>query len=53
MNEKVFTWTGEYGDNRKRAARETEPGVIDYDGLLFDGWGNVLGGRLPPDADDE
>ena len=44
LNNSVITWTGDKGGEWKRYARQHAAGVMEFDGLLFDGWGNVLGG---------
>jgi len=44
LNDSIVTWTGEKVSEWKQYARPHTVGVIEFDGLLFDGWGNVLGG---------
>jgi|SoiMetStandDraft_2_1073263.scaffolds.fasta_scaffold232349_1 predicted ATPase len=44
LNDEIVTWTGEHGDDFAKHARKHSEGVMEYDGRLFDGWGNVLGG---------
>ena len=44
QHDRMIPWTGEdCEDWRKRAERRGE-GIISYNGMLFDGWGNPLGG---------
>ena len=43
-NDQIVTWTAELADNWRQYASDRGDGVIEWDGLLFDGWGNVLGG---------
>jgi hypothetical protein len=44
LNDQIVTWTGELKDDWVKKAKPHTIGVIEFDGLLFDGWGNVLGG---------
>jgi hypothetical protein len=46
LNDVIVTWTGEQFGEWKQYAMDdpSHPGVVSFDGLLFDGWGNVLGG---------
>jgi len=44
LNDTVVTWTGDKADEWRQYARPYALGVIEFDRLLFDGWGNVLGG---------
>ena len=44
LNDKMIPWTGERAESwREHASRHAE-GVIEWDGLLFDGWAEALGG---------
>ncbi len=46
LNDQIITWTADKEDVehwREHAVPHAE-GVIAWDGLLIDGWGNVLGG---------
>jgi hypothetical protein len=40
----IVTWTGEDAAGFRRRAQVREPGLIEFDQWVFDGWGNVLGG---------
>jgi hypothetical protein len=42
--DRIITWTGERAGDWVRNARVPADGLVEWDGLLFDGWGNVLGG---------
>jgi hypothetical protein len=44
LNDQIVTWTGELKDDWVKKAKPHTIGVMEFDGLLFDGWGNVLGG---------
>ena len=43
LNDRTFEWEPDQRWLYKQYAREVEPGVISFDGLLLDGW-------LPIDA---
>jgi hypothetical protein len=40
---KMIPWTGEHADHFRFACRQREDGV-EWGDMLFDGWGNPLGG---------
>jgi len=44
LNDKIVAWTGEEAAEWKKHAKPHTVGVVEFGGLLFDGWGNVLGG---------
>ena len=44
LNDQIITWTGDDAELWKAWARTDAEGVVAFDGLFFDGWGNVLGG---------
>jgi hypothetical protein len=44
LNDQIIPWTGEDAEHWRRYASPHAPGVIEWDGLLIDGRGNVLGG---------
>ena len=36
--DRLLPWSPSFQRSYKRTARELTPGVVDYDGLLLDGW---------------
>ena len=44
LNDTIIPWTGEDAANFKQFANYDDDGTVEWDGLIFDGWGNVLGG---------
>jgi hypothetical protein len=44
LNDRIIVWTGELGDRYVDGSRPRSDGIVEWDGLLLDGWGNVLGG---------
>lgn len=44
LNDKMIAWTGEHQASWREHANDHSEGVIEWDGLLFDGWGEALGG---------
>jgi hypothetical protein len=38
LNEKVFDWKPEWADDYRQHADQFDDGVIEWDGLLLDGW---------------
>jgi hypothetical protein len=44
LNDIIITWTGELHANFKATAIVRPDGIVEWDGRLLDGWGNVLGG---------
>jgi hypothetical protein len=43
-SDQIITWTGEEADDFRRARVVHEDGSVEWNGQVFDGWGNVLGG---------
>jgi len=37
-HDRVLPWSPSFRRSYERTARELTPGVVDYDGLLLDGW---------------
>jgi hypothetical protein len=44
LNDKIIPWTGELKENWLANARPHAEDVVAWDGLLFDGWDEPLGG---------
>jgi hypothetical protein len=44
VSDTIITWSGEEADNFRRHRVLREDGAIAWQGFVFDGWGNVLGG---------
>jgi hypothetical protein len=44
LKDEIVTWTGEERDLYVASAKPQSDGVVEWDGRLLDGWGNVLGG---------
>ena len=44
LSDRIIPWTGEDQDHWRKYAKTHIDGVIAWNGLLIDGWGNVLGG---------
>lgn len=46
LNDKIITWLAEEDmiANYREYATLDEEGLVSWDGLILDGWGNVLGG---------
>jgi hypothetical protein len=42
--DEIVTWDGDRADDFRRNAVRNPDGTVEWDGLLLDGWGNVLGG---------
>jgi hypothetical protein len=40
----IVTWTGEHRDDYAIHAKAHSDGAVEWNGMLLDGWGNVLGG---------
>jgi hypothetical protein len=41
LNERILTWKQEWADDYRRWAEEFDDGIIEWDGLLLDGWSPV------------
>lgn len=41
---KIVTWTGERALEYVAHAELQPDGTVEFDGTVYDGWGNVLGG---------
>jgi hypothetical protein len=44
LNDKMVPWTGEQAASWRRYSKRHPEGVMEWDGLLFDGWAEALGG---------
>ena len=44
LGDNVVPWTGEMSEDWLRRARPRSDGLVEWDGLLFDGWDEPLGG---------
>ena len=44
VSDTIITWTGDKGGEWKQYAKRHTVGIMEFEGYLFDGWGNVLGG---------
>ena len=44
LTDSVVTWTGDEAQAFREAAIVHPDGSVEWNGYLFDGWGNVLGG---------
>jgi hypothetical protein len=44
FSDKIETWTGENAADYQGNAIENADGSVEWRGLVFDGWGDVLGG---------
>lgn len=44
ISDTIITWSGEEADAFRRSRVEREDGTVGWNGFVFDGWGNVLGG---------
>jgi hypothetical protein len=40
----IISWSGEEADAFRCSHVERQDGTIGWNGFVFDGWGNVLGG---------
>ena len=43
-SDRIVTWTGDYADNFRLNRLLNDDGSMEWDGQVYDGWGNVLGG---------
>jgi len=43
-SDKIVTWDGERHEHYRRNCQPKPDGTVEYDGMVLDGWGNVLGG---------
>ena len=44
LNDTIEPWTGENAEDYKQNSIAHPDGTIEWQGMIFDGWGNVLGG---------
>jgi len=44
ISDTIVTWTGDKGGEWQQYAKRHTVGIIEFEGYLFDGWGDVLGG---------
>jgi len=44
LNERIIPWSGEDVAQFRKYVKYEADGTVGWDGLMFDGWGNVLGG---------
>jgi hypothetical protein len=44
VSDAIVTWSGEEADEFRRSSVVQPDGTVAWNGLLLDGWGNVLGG---------
>jgi hypothetical protein len=44
ITDTIVTWSGEDADAFRRDGVWREDGAVAWNGFVFDGWGNVLGG---------
>jgi hypothetical protein len=44
LNDSIVTWDWERAEDFRQTAIFDEGGRVAFDGMVFDGWGNVLGG---------
>jgi len=44
VSDSIITWSGEEVAAFRRSCMPQEDGSVEWDGFVFDGWGNVLGG---------
>ena len=42
--DKIVPWDGDGADDFRRTAVRHADGTVEWNGMLLDGWGNVLGG---------
>lgn len=47
---RTIPWSPEWAPIYCRYAREHESGLIDFDGLVLDGWSDAPKMQLPPDC---
>jgi hypothetical protein len=44
LNDKIIPWSGQDAAQFQQYAKYEADGTVEWDGLVLDGWGNVLGG---------
>jgi hypothetical protein len=44
VSDTIVTWSGEDAPAFRRSSVSRENGTVAWNGFVFDGWGNVLGG---------
>lgn len=44
LSDTIVTWSGEEASAFRRSCVERKDGAVAWNGYVFDGWGNVLGG---------
>ena len=44
LTDGIVSWTGELRDRYVATSRLRSNGLVEWDDMLLDGWGNVLGG---------
>jgi hypothetical protein len=44
LTDTIISWSGEEVDAFRDAATLRQDGTVAWQGFVFDGWGNVLGG---------
>jgi hypothetical protein len=44
ISDSIVTWSGEEASAFRRSCVAQPDGAVAWNGWLFDGWGNVLGG---------
>jgi hypothetical protein len=44
LSDAIVTWSGDEADVFRRSRVEQPDGTVMWNGYVFDGWGNVLGG---------
>jgi hypothetical protein len=44
ISDTIITWSGEQAIAFRRSRVIREDGSVEWNGYVFDGWGNVLGG---------
>jgi hypothetical protein len=44
LSDTIETWTGEHAEHYRQHSIVHPDGTVEWQGLMLDGWGNVLGG---------
>ena len=44
LTDRIVSWTGELRDRYVATSRLRSDDLVEWDDMLLDGWGNVLGG---------